>query len=83
MVMANLIVNLIISGINENSSNWVNLWQIVLGFFGVGRPILNLGHIFWYQPPQKDAEKECFCLLALTLAGNFIYPSAETFLHWY
>lgn len=53
------------------------------GFILVGkvrRSALNLSHAF-----LVGAEEEAFaiCLPALTLAGEFIFPSGETGLRWY
>lgn len=50
----------------------------LVGFFGGGKTYpKSRPHLL------VSVHMKSFCLLALTLAGNFMYPSAETFLHWY
>lgn len=44
-------INLTTSGINQITCSCVWVWGIFLiGAFEVGRPTLNLGHAFWWQP---------------------------------
>lgn len=56
----------------------------VIGSFEVGTPLM------WATPLGGSLHKRTwkneaftFCLLVLTVAGKFVCPVAQAFLHWY
>lgn len=56
----------------------------VIGSFEVGTPLMwaaPLGGSLQKRTWKKEAST--FCLLVLTVAGKFICPVAQAFLHWY
>lgn len=69
--------------INEKPGIWEGLGRIfLLDHLEWEKPTLNLVHTLGDSPHKRTWDKEAFafCLLALTLTSEFIYPALDVFL---